>query len=130
MINKYLKSNYQNKLNSMLSPRRVEPILVIKLYIYNRLTVSLILCLVPSRLIGPLNRLGTFENFVILFLSFFGKESLDLNYIITLNSQKKIFQKSAIHIYIHVHHYIYSNSLIYLINECIIYVFIHIYIMF
>jgi len=29
MINKYLKSNYQNKLNSMLSPRRVEPILVI-----------------------------------------------------------------------------------------------------
>jgi len=41
---------------------------------------------VPSRLIGPLNRLGTFENFVILFLSFFGKESLDLNYIITLNS--------------------------------------------
>ena len=86
MINKYLKSNYQNKLNSMLSPRRVEPILVIKLYIYDRLTVSLILCLVPSRLIGPLNRLGTFENFVILFLSFFGKESLDLNYIITLNS--------------------------------------------
>ena len=102
MINKYLKSNYQNKLNSMLSPRRVEPmlsprrvepILVIKLYIYNRLTVSLILCLVPSRLIGPLNRLGTFEYFVFLFLSFFGKESLDLNYIITLNSLKILYLK-------------------------------------
>ena len=128
MINKYLKSNYQNKLNSMLSPRRVEPILVIKLYIYDRITVILILCLVPSRLIGPLNRVGTFENFVILFLSFFGKESLDLNYIITLNNQKKIIQKSAIHIYIHVLHY--SNSLIYFINECIIYVLLNIYIIF
>jgi len=42
----------------MLSPRRVEPVLVKTLYIYKRPLVSLILCLVPSRLISPLNRFG------------------------------------------------------------------------
>jgi hypothetical protein len=42
----------------MLSPRSVEHILVKTLYIYKRLTVSLILCLLASRLIGPLNRFG------------------------------------------------------------------------
>ena len=51
----YVELQLSRKLNNMLSPRRVEPILVITLYIYHRLTVSLILCLVPSRLIDPMN---------------------------------------------------------------------------
>jgi len=77
----------------MVSPRRVEPILVITLYIFNRLTVSL------NTLLKIL---------LFCFYLFFGKYSLDLNYIITLNSQKKNY-KLAIHIYIHVHHYIYFH---------------------